>query len=307
MGGGTGGTCSDNFWDTETSGQASSACAVGNTTANMKKQSTYFKFDFASIWSIDEDVWYPLQQVFIDAFPQITISHPTNTTYSYKSILINFTATDDDAVSAKWYYNTTDNVTYTVANNITLEEGFYAFKFYANDTANQLNTTSLSFSIDLAPTIYLVSPSNNTHFNSSTQNFTCNITDGTAISALKFYVWNSTHDEINTTVTSLSGTSNSTNWTYTLPSYEGQFKWNCKGNDSANNANFSTDGNFIFTLYVINQTKRTTYFYSHVFDYYSSTFGIALMFIGLGILLIHSLTNIRKDMDREEPEKEEEE
>ncbi len=47
------------YWDTETSGMATSDGGIGKTTAEMKKQSTFTGWDFTSIWFIVEDVTYP--------------------------------------------------------------------------------------------------------------------------------------------------------------------------------------------------------------------------------------------------------
>ncbi len=52
----------NSFWDTETSGQQSSAGgapgAIGKTTAEMKQQSTYKYFNFNTLWRIDGDYPY---------------------------------------------------------------------------------------------------------------------------------------------------------------------------------------------------------------------------------------------------------
>ena len=55
-------TVNDCFWDTETTGRASSAIGTGKTTAEMKTQATFTNWDFASIpiWNIDtENNGYP--------------------------------------------------------------------------------------------------------------------------------------------------------------------------------------------------------------------------------------------------------
>ena len=53
------GTVSNSYWDTHTSGQASSAAGTGRTTAEMKQQATFMGWDFANIWRIMENVTYP--------------------------------------------------------------------------------------------------------------------------------------------------------------------------------------------------------------------------------------------------------
>ena len=53
------GTTTDSFWDTQTSGQATSAGGTGKTTAQMKQEATFTNWDFATIWAIVEDTSYP--------------------------------------------------------------------------------------------------------------------------------------------------------------------------------------------------------------------------------------------------------
>ena len=55
----TGGTYNDCFWDTETSGQATSAGGTGKTTAQMKQEATFTNWNFTTIWAIVEDTSYP--------------------------------------------------------------------------------------------------------------------------------------------------------------------------------------------------------------------------------------------------------
>jgi len=54
-----GGTYNDCFWDTETSGSATSDGGTGKTTAQMYQEATFTNWDFTTIWSIDEGVSYP--------------------------------------------------------------------------------------------------------------------------------------------------------------------------------------------------------------------------------------------------------
>ena len=46
----------DNFWDTQTSGLASSEMGTGKTTGEMKTQSTFSNWDFATIWGISPSI-----------------------------------------------------------------------------------------------------------------------------------------------------------------------------------------------------------------------------------------------------------
>lgn len=54
-----GGTAKYCFWDTQSSGQASSPLGTPKTTTQMKQQSTYETWNFSTQWSIAEGVSYP--------------------------------------------------------------------------------------------------------------------------------------------------------------------------------------------------------------------------------------------------------
>jgi hypothetical protein len=120
---------------------------------------------------------------------------------------------------------------------------------YDTNTTN-INLTTIESALfriimavdNVSPIINLVSPANETAINQSSQTFTCNVTDSGLIYNLTLYIWNSTGSLNHTNTTSLNGTTNETDWTYTLP-YEGNFSWNCLGYDSAGNNNWSEEGN----------------------------------------------------------------
>jgi hypothetical protein len=59
IGSDTSGTFNDDFWDTQTSGQATSAGGTGKTTAQMKQELTFSNWNFSTIWDITEGVTYP--------------------------------------------------------------------------------------------------------------------------------------------------------------------------------------------------------------------------------------------------------
>lgn len=52
----------ESFWNTQTSGKATSAQGTGKTTTQMKQQLTFNAWDFTNIWSIEEGVSYPILQ-----------------------------------------------------------------------------------------------------------------------------------------------------------------------------------------------------------------------------------------------------
>jgi hypothetical protein len=66
VGGGSGegglGTVEQCYWDTVTSGLATSAGGEGRTTVQMRQQSTYTDWDFMNTWGIVEGLGYPYQR-----------------------------------------------------------------------------------------------------------------------------------------------------------------------------------------------------------------------------------------------------
>jgi len=99
--------------------------------------------------------------------PVISIYSPQNTTYSNRTILVNFTA---DSYQALWFNNGTANISYTTVNYTNAGEGSNTFVFYANDSAGNLNSTSVTFDVDTTyPTISIVSPASGANYTNATQ------------------------------------------------------------------------------------------------------------------------------------------
>ncbi|MFH1173689.1 MAG: LamG-like jellyroll fold domain-containing protein, partial [archaeon] len=141
-----------------------------------------------------------------------------------------------------------NNTEFTLYHNFTnLEYGNQTYTAYAIDTAGHLSTSTRSVSIlNLTLKVQLVSPANQTNTTQPTHAFMCNITDDTDSSALTLSIWNSTNDLITTNATAVGGIINSTNWTFTLP-YADTYTWNCLGNDSDSNEEWSDEGNYTLT------------------------------------------------------------
>jgi len=53
------GTCTNSYWDTETSNQGTSACGEGKTTSEMMQKPTFVNWDFVNVWDIQEGLTYP--------------------------------------------------------------------------------------------------------------------------------------------------------------------------------------------------------------------------------------------------------
>ncbi len=73
------GSASNSFWDTQTSGQVSSAVGSGLTTAQMKQQASFTGWDFTNAWRIYENDSYPV----LRDLQRPTIVTANNDTRSY--------------------------------------------------------------------------------------------------------------------------------------------------------------------------------------------------------------------------------
>jgi len=99
--------------------------------------------------------------------PLISIVSPSNTTYNNRTQLVNISASDTNLAS-RWFFNGTANVSYTTPVYVTFAENSNTLIAYANDSAGNLNSTSVVFTTDtIAPTISIVSPSNTTYNNTT--------------------------------------------------------------------------------------------------------------------------------------------
>jgi len=81
--------------------------------------------------------------------PSITVSSPTNSSYSSNPISVSFSATDDVAVDTLWFFNGTRNLSYATPINLNLANGSYTFIFYANDSSGNTNSLTRTFSVDV--------------------------------------------------------------------------------------------------------------------------------------------------------------
>ena len=184
--------------------------------------------------SITIDAWVSV--VADTTFPSISISSPTNTTYTSISLELNYTASDETALGSCWYSQDlgVTNVSFVggCGNNasLTASEGSNTWTVWVNDTSNNVNSSSITFGVDTtAPTITVTSPGNITYnlSNSVTINFTSS--DETAISSRWFY----------------NGTGNTTYTDVVIQVLaDGQYTFIFYTNDSSNNVN-STNVTFV--------------------------------------------------------------
>ena len=94
---------------------------------------------------------------------------------------------------------------------------------------------------------YLISPANSTYSNNYPWGFAANESDNFQLGNSTLYIWYSNGSLLSdSNLTKISGTSNQTNWTYTIPQ-DGNYSWNVFTYDAAGNAAFNST-NRIFVL-----------------------------------------------------------
>lgn len=104
--------------------------------------------------------------------PSINITYPQNVTYNINVSQLNYTVSDSN-LQACWYSldNGINNVTITCGNNATglaSNEGSNTWRVYANDSAGNENSSSVTFFKDtIIPIITVTSPQNTTYINAT--------------------------------------------------------------------------------------------------------------------------------------------
>ena len=106
--------------------------------------------------------------------PSLNITQPaannTNTTDTLLDIL--YTLSDAVGIGSVWYSNDSYSVNLSLGSggvfanitNITWSQGTHSLRLYANDTSNNLNTSTITFTIDnVAPSLNITSPNNRTN------------------------------------------------------------------------------------------------------------------------------------------------
>ncbi|MFH1431708.1 MAG: hypothetical protein ABIG84_00630, partial [archaeon] len=110
--------------------------------------------------------------------PFVQIILPANTTYNSATRTLNYTATDLN-LNAAWYgYNGTNTTLSGNATFTALANQQSTLVLYANDSAGNVNSTSVTFTVDTsAPVVSLASPANAYNTSTASINFTFNVTD----------------------------------------------------------------------------------------------------------------------------------
>jgi len=149
------------------------------------------------------------------------------TTNKYRNVTINL-LTSEDALNV-WWFNETNNLTYTSQVSYSFSHGNHTIYAYANDSSGNLNTTSVTFEIDLiSPELRTVYPENISYSSAVSEfNYTINESNG--------FCWYSLDSGNTNSSVVIAGT----NFTE-LTSVEGSNTWTVYCNDSVGNENSST-------------------------------------------------------------------
>ncbi|MDO8623455.1 MAG: hypothetical protein Q7R52_04365, partial [archaeon] len=169
--------------------------------------------------------------------PAITITSPlNNTNTSNNQIGINYTATDSGiGLSACWWSNNSGTSNVSLANcgtNITgyqWNEGVVNISIWANDTLNNINSTSVRFVVDsVSPLISLTSPASGYSSTTTTTTFNYNTNDSNSVNCS--LILNGNAVNFNSTVNITGGTNVFINSTVV-----GSYNWNINCTDEFNN------------------------------------------------------------------------
>jgi hypothetical protein len=214
------------------------------TPSNVKEDISYrYNFTIANL-----NITANVSQVNITAPAGFTITPSTNGTSANGVLTINSTTSYLSWLNATNQLIINGTTQYFWFNATASTPGTYNFTVKVLDEAGVLNTTYVQVIVNdtTNPVVNLQTPTNQT--NSSVRNvvFNCTATDNTALSNITLYVWNSTADIVNQTVTAVSGVSNESVVNVTLPS-DGAFTWNCKAIDTVSNSAFN-DTNWTVTV-----------------------------------------------------------
>ncbi|MBI4895713.1 MAG: S8 family serine peptidase [Candidatus Aenigmarchaeota archaeon] len=203
--------------------------------------------------------FFDITFVTLDNIPKVTIFSPVNgSTYTSVNVSLNYTVSDSSVDKCRYILDGNETIISSCANTtlINLTDGLHNLTFYANDTGNKTNTTTIQFMTDTAfPQLTITSPSNNSWSNS--KNVTINYTVSDAnIQACRY--------NFNLTNTSLSNCANFTLVNIT----DGFYNVTVYVNDSANNTNssilfFNVDTTFPF-LSVQSPVNNTFYINSNL-------------------------------------------
>ena len=100
--------------------------------------------------------------------PTVEIISPANTIYYNATQFIEIEAADDREIDTIWYNWDGTNVTYTSEQYITFNEGLNTILAWANDSAGNVGSNSITFTINTTtPTVEIINPTNTTYYDAT--------------------------------------------------------------------------------------------------------------------------------------------
>ncbi len=242
------GTYNDDFWDTQTSGQTTSAGGTGKTTIEMQTLSTFTNWnitsvtqkadgyaDYSYIWNIVDGSTYPFESwEYPDTTaPVLILTSPANITYSTTSIDLNYSSSDTN-LDTTWYkYNGTNttlngNTTFTA-----LDNQVSTLTLYANDSSGNINSTNVTFTVDTTPpVITIISPTAITYATNESLNLNYTSIDSDIGTDICLYNLANSSGNIIIANTSLVSCSNTT---FNISQGEGTYNLTLYSNDTLGN------------------------------------------------------------------------
>ena len=134
--------------------------------------------------------------------PNINLTYPLNTTYSANVTQLNYTYTETSPDSC-WYslnLGATNSSRQTCGTNwtgLSSNANFNTWKVYINDTSGNKNTSTISFSVIINPTISITYPPNATSYNITNLNVNYSLSGAQANTC----IWTNNTGVTNTTLT----------------------------------------------------------------------------------------------------------
>ena len=186
--------------------------------------------------------------------PNLDFISPQNATYNSSSILINISNSND--TYSIWWFNETQNISYSSPINYNFTNGSHKILAFANDSYGNTNSTSIDFTIsellvDLTPpSINLMSPENLYTDTDGTISFSYNVSDEYPISNCSLLI-NSQLIQTNNNIDNNAQNNFNANLTY------GLFNWSVKCTDTYNNFN-SSSLRYIRVILISNFDGNTT-------------------------------------------------
>ena len=149
-----------------------------------------------SSWAV-ENITFGIDTIY----PNLNLISPTNSTYTTNSISLNFTSNDTN-IDTCWYnINNTNNITLSSCNNTTFtaNQGSSILRIFVNDSANNINSSNISFFVDsIIPSLNF----STTFTNASYLNYNTSIFFNISVSDTNLNTcWYSTNNSINLTFT----------------------------------------------------------------------------------------------------------